>query len=563
MKINKKALLLGTMAFVLVAASGMVSAYASGSSGTKKAKVQTITEGVCIGSVDVGGMTKEEAKKAVDDYVDSIKDTSFSLKGANGSFDATAQEMSVSADTDAAADEALSVCHEGSLIDRFVESEELKKGNVAVNMYLSVDKQKTANMIYDKSDALNIKAVNNSLQRNGDSFDFVPGQEGKEVDVVKSVYAINDFLQNSWDGSANEIELVTNTVQPRGSKEELSKIKDNLGGFSTDFSSSAAGRAANVKNACSLINGSVIYPGEQFSVYEAISPITTDNGYQMAGAYENGQVVDSVGGGVCQVATTLYNAVIRAELEIVQRYNHSMIVNYVKPSDDAAIAGTYKDLKFKNNLDNPVYIEGYCSGGVITFNVYGVETRPANREISFRSETISEEDPVTQFKFDAGQPVGYFHTEQSAHKGLTARLWKTVTVDGAVQSDEVFNNSKYKSSPKIVTVGTGGASAEVVAQLQAAAAANDEGSVKSIAASAAATVQAAQAQAAQAAQTQTQNPNAAGQTQSAQTQTTDPNAAGQAQGTQTQQPTDQNAAGQAQGTQTQQPAGQTQGAQTQ
>lgn len=195
MKINKKALLLGTMAFVLVAASGMVSAYASGSSGTKKAKVQTITEGVCIGSVDVGGMTKEEAKKTVDAYVDSIKDTSFSLKGANGSFDATAQEMSVSADTDAAVDDALSVCHEGSLIDRFVESEELKKGNVAVNMYLSVDKQKTANMIYDKSDELNIKAVNNSLQRNGDSFDFVPGQEGKEVDVVKSVYAINDFCR--------------------------------------------------------------------------------------------------------------------------------------------------------------------------------------------------------------------------------------------------------------------------------------------------------------------------------------------------------------------------------
>lgn len=196
-----------------------------------------------------------------------------------------------------------------------------------------------------------------------------------------------------------------------------------------------------------------------------------------------------------------------------------------------------------------MYIEGYCSGGVITFNVYGVETRPANREISFRSETISEEDPVTQFKFDAGQPVGYFNTEQSAHKGVTARLWKTVTVDGTVQSDEVFNNSEYKSSPKIVTVGTAGASAEVVAQLQAAAAANDEGSVKSIAASAAAAVQAAQ--------TQTQDPNAAGQTQGAQTQTTDPNAAGQTQGTQPQ-PTDQNAAGQAQGSQTQQPAGQTQ-----
>ncbi len=141
--------------------------------------------------------------------------------------------------------------------------------------------------------------------------------------------------------------------------------------------------------------------------------------------------------------------------------------------------------------------------------MYGVETRPANREISFRSETLSEEDPVTQFKFDAGQPVGYFNTEQSAHKGVTARLWKTVTVDGTVQSDEVFNNSKYKSSPKIVTVGTAGASAEVVAQLQAAAAANDEGSVNYLLHL---RQQRHQAAAAQAAQTQTTDPNAAGQT---------------------------------------------------
>ena len=154
--------------------------------------------------------------------------------------------------------------------------------------------------------------------------------------------------------------------------------------------------------------------------------------------------------------------------------------------------------------------------------MYGVETRPSNRSISFRSETLSEEVPDTQFKFDAGQPVGYYHTEQSAHKGVTARLWKTVTVDGNVESDEVFNNSKYSASPKIVTVGTGGASAEVIAQLQAAAAANDEESVKSIGSAAAAAIAAGQT---------TTDPNAAGQT------TTDPNAAGQT-------TTDPNAAGQ-------------------
>ena len=172
--------------------------------------------------------------------------------------------------------------------------------------------------------------------------------------------------------------------------------------------------------------------------------------------------------------------------------------------------------------------------------MYGVETRPANREISFRSETISEEDPVTQFKFDAGQPVGYFNTEQSAHKGVTARLWKTVTVDGTVQSDEVFNNSKYKSSPKIVTVGTAGASAEVVAQLQAAAAANDEARLNPLLRLRQQRfrqhrlrhrTECGRADTGRAAPDY--RPNAAGQTQGTQTQPTDQNAAGQAQGTQT------------------------------
>ena len=92
------------------------------------------------------------------------------------------------------------------------------------------------------------------------------------------------------------------------------------------------------------------------------SRLPKPNGYANAAAYENGQVVDSIGGGVCQISTTLYNAALLAEMEIVQRQNHSMIVTYVDPSNDAAIAGTYKDLKIKNPYDTPIYIEGYTSG---------------------------------------------------------------------------------------------------------------------------------------------------------------------------------------------------------
>lgn len=458
----------------------------------KSQKDQTISDGVYIGSVDVGGMTKNEAKTALNDYIASIENTTFTLQGANGSVDATAGEMSIKTDASAAVDEAMGVGRTGNLIDRFVQSKKLENGEVSVNMHLSVDKEKTAQLLYDNKDKLDVEAVDSGLEKTGDGFNYIEGTQGQEVDIVSSVYAINDFLENKWDGQSNEIDLVSTTVEPRGTKEELSKIKDVLGTFSTDFSTSKAGRAANVKNACSLINGHIVYPGEQFSVYSTISPITEDNGYELAGAYENGQVVESVGGGVCQVSTTLYNAIIRAELEVVQRFNHSMIVSYVDPSDDAAIAGTYKDLKFKNNLDNPIYIEGYCSGGIITFNVYGVETRDAGREVSFHSETVSETEPEVQFNFDGSQPVGYYSVDQSPHKGIVARLWKTVKENGEVVSDEVFNNSTYKASPKIVTVGTAGASDEVLGAMQAAAGSQDESTVRSLGADAAAALEAAQ-----------------------------------------------------------------------
>ena len=99
----------------------------------------------------------------------------------------------------------------------------------------------------------------------------------------------------------------------------------------------------------------MIYPGDEFSVYQTVAPFNADNGYKLAGAYENGTTVDAYGGGICQVSTTLYNAVIRAELEVTERSGHSMIVNYVDPSADAAIAGEYKDFKLKQYRSTDLY----------------------------------------------------------------------------------------------------------------------------------------------------------------------------------------------------------------
>lgn len=445
-----------------------------------KAEEETkIVDGVYIGNVNVSGLTESQAQSAVDEYVAGLMNTTFTLKGETGSIEMTAEDMGVAADSDAAVQEALGVGHAGSLVNRYKALQDLKKEKLVLDMNLSVDKQSTAQKLYENSGSLAVGAVDNSLVRENGAFRFVPGQEGEEIDIVNSVYAINDFLAQGWDGSSNEIDLVTKVVEPRGSEEELAQVQDLLGAYSTNFASSSAGRAKNVTTGCSKVNGTILYPGDEFELCSTVSPFTQENGYELAGAYQNGTTVESFGGGICQVATTLYNAVIRAELDITMRFNHSMQVHYVQPSMDAAIAGNYKDLRFKNNTEYPVYIEGYCNGGIIYFNVFGKETRPANREISFESETVSTTQPETKFNLDATKAAGYWSQDQSAHEGCVAQLWKIVTVDGKQQSRELFNKSNYQASPKIITIGTKGASEEGLAALKAAVATGDEAKVKS------------------------------------------------------------------------------------
>ncbi len=142
-------------------------------------------------------------------------------------------------------------------------------------------------------------------------------------------------------------------------------------------------------------------------------------------------------------------------------------------------------MKFTNNTDAHIYIEGYTSGGIIYFNIYGEETRDSNRKVSFESVTTSQTDAGVTFQATA-DPVGYVATTQSAHKGYTAELYKVVTVDGEEVSRELFNSSSYKASNKIISVGTATADPTAAAQIAAAIATNDEGTIRAVAASLAA-----------------------------------------------------------------------------
>ena len=268
------------------------------------------------------------------------------------------------------------------------------------------------------------------------------------------------------------------------------------GPFTTSYSTSGGARSANVANGCRLLDGITMYPGDEISALEAITPFTEDNGYYMAASYLNGQVVDSLGGGICQVSTTLYNAVLLAELEVVERYNHSMIVTYVDPSADAAIAeSSGKDFKFKNNLDYPVYIEGYTTPDKhITFTIYGVETRDSSREVIYESEVIEKIVPDTEVIYvDESMPVG-FCSVQSAHIGYKANLWKIVKENGVEVSREQVNSSSYMKAPRSATVGVATQDPGAYNAIMAAIATNSVDEVKAVAGAYRAAQEAAQAQ---------------------------------------------------------------------
>lgn len=490
--INKKVIIVATMALFIASAIGINTAAANNSSGNESKQTSSdskaseensdeaiIPDGISIQGVDVSGQTVAKATKKVDESLGDSKSTVFKLVAADKSVEATGKELDLCIKNDDVAERAANYGREGDPLYRYKAAKDLESGKGKdFRISLTAKNASVAEYLEKNKVYLDTKVVNNGLKRENGSFSYVPGTQGKIVDINGSADKIADYISNGWDGTNSTIDLVVETKDPIGSQEELTSVKDCLGSFNTDYSSSSANRAKNVRNGCEKINGSILYPGETFSVTDAVVPFTAENGYELAGSYENGTTVESYGGGICQVSTTLYNAVIRSELDIVQRNNHSMIVTYVKPSMDAAIAEGILDFRFKNNQETPIYIEGYCENGKIYFNVYGKETRDPNRSVEFESEVTSTTDPGVSFKYDSAKPAGTITREQGPHTGYTARLWKIVKVDGVEKSRNVFNNSTYKPGNTIYVIGSQNLSSAAKAAIDSAIATNDEAAVK-------------------------------------------------------------------------------------
>ena len=456
------------------------------------AQEATILTGIFIDDIDVSGMTGEEAKAAVKASVEEKMNATITLTCVDdNTVTVTAKELGMTWENDDIVESALAAGQAGDVITRYKFRKDIERENVVYRTNYSYDVDAIRSVVEEKCKDYDIVAKNVSLKRENGAFVIHEGSQGKVVDSEAAISTIYDFVSEDWNGKEASFELPILVEEPQGSAAELEAVKDVLGTYSTSFATSASARVANVENGCRLLNGITLYPGEEFSTLELVTPFSVENGYQMAGSYLNGMVVDSLGGGICQVSTTLYNAVLRAELEVTQRHNHSMSVSYVPLSADAAIAESAgKDFRFKNNKEHPIYVEGYITPErVITFTIYGVETRPSGRSVDYVSEVLESTAPETETIIqNASQPIGFTNV-QSAHIGYKSKLIKVVYMNGVEQSRSNVNTSSYKMVPRILTVGTATANPDHANRMQEAIATGSIDHVRAVAGALAAETQ--------------------------------------------------------------------------
>lgn len=228
---------------------------------------------------------------------------------------------------------------------------------------------------------------------------------------------------------------------------------DKLSEYSTIFDSSNRNRSNNLAISAEKIDGTIIMPGETFSYNQTVGERTIAAGYKEAGAYAGGKVVQDVGGGICQTSSTLYNAALLANLEIVDRSNHQFLTSYVDASRDATVAWGSIDFQFKNTRTYPIKIEASAKNGVCEMAIYGIK-EDKEYEVVIESEVLSYIPFTTKYENDDSLEEGEEVIEQSGYTGCTSEAYKILKLNGKVVSKTLLSKDTYDPMTRIIRRGT-------------------------------------------------------------------------------------------------------------
>lgn len=414
---------------------------------------ENIYQGVSVEGISLAGLTKEQALQELQGkYKTEMDGQTLTFRYGEENWTVPFTEVDAGYHLEEAVEKAYNTGRQGTEKECFQTGKVLLKEGIDIPLDYSYDKEKMSQKLHDIAAQFNQEAKDSTVSRKSGQFVVTPEQTGRSMQVAETEQKAVAVLDTRKSGN---VEISAETVHPKITAEDNSHVTDLIGSYTTTYNGSDPNRNINLSVGSNYINGTMIAPSEVFSANAELGPQTYAGGYKDAAIYNNGKVEKGVAGGVCQVTTTLYNAVLMAELDVVERHPHSMTVGYVPLGRDAAVAGTYKDLKFKNNTEYPILVEAYASGGNLVMNIYGHESHKNGRKVEY--ETVYEATvpkPEEIVKEDPEKPEGEREITARGRTGAKVSVYKVVYENGKQTSKDWFSSSSYRAAADEVTVGT-------------------------------------------------------------------------------------------------------------
>lgn len=373
-----------------------------------------IAKNIFIEGIDVSNLTKEEAINYVNENV-ILGELQLNYNGETNVI--SPDEIDLKYNTSEVVDEAYNYTKTDSYFENVKRFFDLNKNSKNLEIKSLYNENKLSEKIQNISDSINVDMKNAKVYiSDSGNISTSSATIGKELDIASTKESIYDAIKNK---DYKSIDLKVNIKEPKISTEAVKSVNTLLAEFSTKFSTKDSNRVTNVVLSAKATSDVLLMPGEEFSYNNLTGKRTASNGYKDAPVIINGKLEQDVGGGVCQVSSTLFNSVLYSGLDVTSRRNHSLKSSYVSIGRDAMVSDGGSDFRFKNPYSHPVYIKNTVSNGVITSKIYGNISDKKNISIKvepYTTEGLDAAKTYIEYKDSNGKVIKTQYISNSVYK---------------------------------------------------------------------------------------------------------------------------------------------------
>lgn len=411
-----------------------------------------IYQGVFIGGLSAGGLSIDEAREKVTTaYQTKLKNKPVLTIKYNGiSWTIWPDEIDLMLDPSKTALQAYEVGRSGALIERLQERYHSINSGVSVPFSVSYNQEKLTNLIHNIVQSINKEPQNATISINGTSIQIIPETKGLAVDFTKLLLECDNKIHTTMPDTIN---LDVEIKEPAIIQQDLQHIDSIISVFTTEFDPNNANRSQNIYLAAKSLSGLLVKNNEVISFNKLVGPRIEEYGFKEAPVFIEGKIVPDWGGGVCQVSSTLYNAILLADLEIEERTPHFRPPAYVPLGRDATVADNLLDFKFKNTLPNPIFITAKIDGSQLMIYVLGKHdsNAPEIRIVTTDSKVI---EPNTIIKQDPSLDLGKRVIEIAGQKGIEITTHRVRMINNTEINRDFLAFDEYKPEDRVIRVGT-------------------------------------------------------------------------------------------------------------